>query len=218
MIPAAVEAFRNEYRAREIGRLYTGWGHFALTSLGSLAAIAFAVSRVAAPTWAELALVPATFLLANVAEYFGHKGPMHHRRPGLGLLYERHTLQHHRFYTREAMRAETSRDFKMVLFPPIMLGFFLGLIATPIGAALGLLVSPNAGFIFAAMGVGYFLLYEWCHFSYHLPETSPVARFPLVAWLARHHGKHHDPALMGKWNFNITFPLSDWIFGTYHRG
>ena len=35
--------------------------------------------------------------------------------------------------------------------------------------------------------------------------------------LRRHHTRHHDLALMGRWNFNITFPIADWLFGTYYR-
>jgi len=38
---------------------------------------------------------------------------------GLALLFERHTEQHHRFFTDEAMSYEGRRDYKMVLFPPV---------------------------------------------------------------------------------------------------
>ncbi len=132
-----VAAYRVRYRAEHIGPRYNGWLHFATTSVGSLAAIAFAVSRVRAPSRAELAAVPVFFLIANLGEYFGHRGPMHHRRRGLAILFERHTQQHHRYYTHEAMAAESPRDFQMVLFPPVMLLFFLGFLATPIGLVIG---------------------------------------------------------------------------------
>jgi hypothetical protein len=217
MLPDDLVAFRKEYRAAEIGPHYSGWLHFCFTTFGCLGVIAFAVSRVRGLRAWELAVVPAGFLIANLTEYLGHKGPMHHPRPGLRLIHKRHSLQHHRFFTREAMSYESSADFKMVLFPPVMLVFFLGALAVPIAVAFYFVVSPNAGWLFLATGIGYYLTYEWLHFAYHLPPGSAVGRFGLVRVLRRHHASHHDPALMGKWNFNITFPISDWLFGTSYR-
>lgn len=209
-----VAKFRTEYRRTEPGRYYVGWAHFAFTSLGSLSVIAFALSRLSGVRPLEWLAVPASFLLANVAEYFGHRGPMHHRTKGLGLVYRRHTQQHHHFFTHEAMAFESSHDFRMVLFPPVMLLFFLGAIATPIGALCFALASPNVGWLFVATAMGYFLSYEWLHFCYHLPAEHLLARLPGMARLRRHHTVHHDLRRMGRFNFNITFPLCDWLFGT----
>ncbi len=44
-----VAAFRSHHRAEHISPRYNGWLHFATTSLGSLAAIGFSISRVRAP-------------------------------------------------------------------------------------------------------------------------------------------------------------------------
>jgi hypothetical protein len=217
MPPDDIAAFRKEYRAAEIGPHYSGWLHFSFTTFGCLGVIAFAISRVRGLRGWELAVVPAGFLIANLAEYLGHKGPMHRPRPGLGLVHKRHSLQHHRFFTREAMSYESSADFKMVLFPPVMLVFFLGALAVPIAAAFYFAVSPNAGWIFLATGIAYYLTYEWLHFAYHLPPETAVGQLAPVRVLRRHHAAHHDPALMGRWNFNITFPISDWLFGTSYR-
>ncbi len=208
-----VAAFRARHRAT-VGARYRGWLHFATTTIVSLAAIGVAISRVCEPSWRELAAVPVFFLVANLGEYFGHRGPMHHRRARLALIFERHTLQHHRFYTHVAMAAETPADFQMVLFPPIMLVFFLGAMATPIALVLAWLGSPNLAWLFVATAVSYFLTYEWLHFSYHQPEASWIGRNPLVRVLRRHHAIHHDPARMTSVNFNITFPIADRIFGT----
>ena len=215
-VPERVQTFRDEYRAKEIGRRYHGWLHFAFTTCGCLGVIALAVTRVHDVLWHQWLTIPLSFLLSNVVEYFGHKKVMHHPRTALGLVYKRHTLQHHHFYTHDSMAAESSRDFKMTLFPPVLLLFFLGAIAGPIGAALFLFVSENAGWLFVASAMGYFLLYEWLHFSYHLPPESFVGRRWLVRVLRRHHTAHHDTSLMGRWNFNITFPLCDAILGTVH--
>lgn len=213
-LPEHVLKFRTEYRRTEPGRRYIGWAHFAFTTLGSLGVIALAVSQVSGVRPLEWLTVPASFLLANVAEYFGHRFPMHHRTRGLGLVYRRHTQQHHHFFTHEAMSYESSHDFRMVLFPPVMLLFFLGAIATPIGALLFALGSPNVGWLFVATAMSYFLTYEWLHFCYHLPEEHPLSRLPLLGKLRRHHTVHHDLRRMGHFNFNITFPICDRLVGT----
>lgn len=213
-VPERVASFRESYRRQHVGPRYSGRGHFAFTSLASLGAIAFALSRLEAVRPLEWLTVPAVFLFGNVVEFLGHRGPMHHRRRGLGLLFQRHTEQHHRFFTHDALAYESHRDVKMVLFPPVLLLFFLGGIATPLAALCFALVTPNAGWLFAASAVGYYLSYEWLHFCHHLPPGHPVARLPLMQRLRRHHATHHDPSKMQRYNFNITVPLSDWLFGT----
>ncbi len=216
-LPPEVAKFRDEYRRSQIGPFYRGWAHFAFTSIASLGVIGFAISRVHAPTWRELLTLPVSFLVANAAEYFGHRGPMHRPRAGMRLLFQRHTREHHHFYTHDAMSYGSSRDFKMVLFPPVMLFFFLGVLATPIGLLVYEVVSPNCGWLFVVVAMSYFLTYEWLHFIYHLSPASTVGGAPFFRALRKHHRNHHDKALMGKYNFNITFPICDLIMGTIYR-
>ncbi len=211
-----VEAYRSEFRAESLGPRYSGWAHVATTSLGALAAIVLAASRVESPAPWEWLWVPATFGIANLVEFLMHRGPMHRPARFLGEIYKRHTLEHHQFYTHDAMAAESSKDFKMVLFPPAAIFLFLGVIGTPIGTILYFLASPNAGWFYFSTAVGYFLTYEWLHLSYHLPPESWVGRLSVVALLRRHHTAHHDPGLMSRWNFNITFPICDRLFGTHY--
>lgn len=216
-IPERVRDFREAYRAKHVGPRYSGRAHFAFTSLGSLAVIGFSLSRLEGVRPLEWLTMPAVFLFGNLVEFLGHRGPMHHRRRGLGLLFQRHTEQHHRYFTHDALAYESMRDVKMVLFPPVLLLFFLGAIATPLAALCFVLVSPNVGWLFAASAVGYYLTYEWLHFCHHLSPQHPVARLPVMQRLRRHHQAHHDPSKMQRYNFNITFPLADWLFGTAWR-
>ncbi len=216
-VPRRVAEFREEYRREQVGPRYSGRAHLAFTSLGSLAVIGLTLSCVHSGRPLEWLTLPGVFLLGNVVEFLGHRGPMHHRRPGLGLLFQRHTEQHHRFFTHEALAYESSRDVKMVLFPPVLLLFFLGAIAAPLGALCFALISPNVGWLFVAASVGYYLTYEWLHFCHHLPPEHPVARLAVMQQLRRHHEAHHDPSKMQRYNFNISFPLADWLFGTCWR-
>src|SRR5262249_30160977 len=113
---ATTVAYRTQYRAKNFGRWYSGWAHFAFTNLSSLAVIAFAISPVRHPSWKELLVIPIGFMIANLAEYFGHQGPMHRPVRGLGLIFKRHTIEHHHFFTHDQMSYDSTRDFKMVLF------------------------------------------------------------------------------------------------------
>lgn len=216
-MPPAVSAYRADLHARTQGSLYSGWGHFAFTSLASLGVIALAITRVHDVRPMEWLVLPLGFLVANGAEYFGHRGPMHRLKRGLGLIYKRHAGQHHRFFTHEAMEYGSPADFKAVLFPPVLLFFFLGVIATPMAVVLFLATTANVGWLFVAVSMGYFLTYEWLHFCYHLPERTWLGGHALLRRLRQHHRTHHDPALMSRYNFNITFPVFDWLMGTSYR-
>lgn len=217
-VPPHVQRFRAFYRAENIGPGYSGKRHFATTFGTSLAIIGLALSGVHGARLGELAAVPLTFLFANLAEYVGHRFPMHRPFPGLGLVYGRHAKQHHHFYTDEAMTFESWRDVEMVLFPALLIVFFSAAFVAPVGLLVYLLSTANAARLFVATVVGYFLLYELLHFSYHCPPDSFIGRLSLVRVLREHHTKHHDLGLMGQWNFNITFPIGDWLFGKLHRG
>jgi Fatty acid hydroxylase superfamily len=194
---------------RGIGPRYSGALHFAFTSAVALSVIGLALSRLRSPSALELLTVPSTFLYANFVEWRAHRGPMHRKVRGLSLVHERHSLQHHAFFTAGDMQIDSRRDFKMVLFPPVLVVFFFGLFAVPAGFALRLAFGANVAALFVATSMGYFLLYEWLHLAYHLPVPLPG-----IERLRTHHLRHHDPRLMSRNNFNITFPICDAIFGT----
>ncbi len=213
---AATAQYRDQYRQRHIGPAYRGWLHFAFTvSMASAILAACALQLHAVHGW-EWLTIPLTFLYANFAEYAGHRWVMHHRRVGLSKVYERHACQHHIFFTDSAMAFDSTRDFKVVLFPPVLVTFFLFAFGAPVSVLLGWLATPNVAYLFAMTGTAYFLNYELLHFAYHLPPTHPVARLPGMATLRQLHTVHHDQTLMASHNFNISSPMCDWLFGTLH--
>ncbi len=213
-----VSSFREQYRREQIPGWYSGRVHLALTSLGSVATITVAALALDDVRPLEWLTIPLMFVLANLVEYFGHRGPMHRPIRGLGLIHKRHALQHHRFFTTDRMGFDSDRDYHAVLFPLVILGFYLGLIALPVAALLALALSVNVGLLALAVSVAYFLNYEWLHFAYHAPADSVLARMPLLKRLRRMHHIHHRPELMTRHNFNITYPIGDWLFGTLYRG
>ena len=211
-----VLSYRVGYRESEIPRKYSGWLHFWCMSGTSIAIIAGCLVLLKKTTPLEWLTVPLTYLYANFAEYIGHRGPMHHRRKGLSTVY-RHTTIHHRFYTDQYFGFEGPRDFHALLLPPSLLVFFFGLFAVPVGVVLYSLVTPNTGLLFVATAVFYFLTYEWLHFCYHLRDEAFLLRFPFVRKLRQLHLNHHNPRLMNQYNFNITIPIFDWLFGTIYK-
>ena len=52
------------------------------------------------------------------------------------------------------------------------------------------------------------------HFSCHCEENWFVRHMPFINTIRRHHTAHHNSRLMMEKNMNLTFPLSDWLFGT----
>lgn len=210
-------AFRDSYRTSAIAAGYSGWRHFAITNAFVIVSAAICGWQLESVRLWEWMLVPLVAMYANLAEYFGHRFVMHRPRRGFGLIYKRHVKQHHRFFTDTAMPVDSSRDFKAVLFPPILLMLFLGAFGTPVALAVGYFASANAGWLFAITGLLYFLNYEYLHLAYHLPEAHWVSRLPFMARLKRLHTLHHDQAQMAHSNFNITYPIGDWLFGTLRR-
>ncbi len=216
-IPEKTANYRQRFHAQETSENYRGWAHFGLTIIVCTTAMVVALWRLENVTPLEWLTIPIAFLYGVAVEYIGHRGPMHHKFPLLGIVFERHAQQHHRFFTHEAMAFESSRDFKAVLFPPVMLVFFFGCFALPMGLILFWLFSANVAWLFVFTAVAYFFNYELFHFAYHVQPDTKLGRNRVIMWLKQLHQNHHNPALMQTHNFNITYPLGDWVMGTLYR-
>jgi hypothetical protein len=208
--------FRTGYRESIVPGHYSGRLHLLMTIAVPSAGIALCLWSLANVTGKELLAVPITFLYANLVEYVGHRGPMHHRIRALAVIY-RHVTIHHGFYTAERTGYEQPRDFHALLLPPPTLLLF-GLLAGPAALLLLALFSANVCFLFLATAFAYYLNHELLHFAYHTPEDSRLASLPILRVLRRHHVTHHRPDLMTRYNFNITYPIFDWLLGTTYSG
>lgn len=132
---------------------------------------------------------------------------------GLRAIYVRHTLNHHQFFTDREMRFRDEKDWRVTFFPPYAMVVFI-LMSTPGGLVLGYLVSENVGWLVMCSATGVYLTYEFMHFCCHVDENAFVRYCPLVNTIRRHHTAHHNDRLMMEVNMNLTFPISDWLFGT----
>jgi sterol desaturase/sphingolipid hydroxylase (fatty acid hydroxylase superfamily) len=197
----------------EYPRWYSPWAHLAGTLTPGLAALALSIAFVSELRAIELLTFPITFVIANLFEWHAHRNLLHRRWPLAGVLYDRHTPQHHRIYRYADMAMQKWPELRLVLIPAY--GVF-GLVAinTPLAMLIGWLLGPNVGWLFLLTTALYVVSYELTHLSYHLPAQSFIGRRAFVRWMREHHARHHDPRLMQRWNFNVTLPLGDWLFGT----
>jgi len=217
MTPQSVEQARAAFRRRRISAGYSGPLHLTITVTISVLVAVFSIAMLDDVTAFEWYTVPLTILYANLSEYLGHRGPMHHKKRFLSAIFQRHTVEHHSFFTNEAPSFDSNQDYKAVLFPPLLIVFFIVSFAVPVGALLYFFVSPNVCFLFIATAILYFLNYELLHFAYHMGPDSWVGRLPVIRRLRQHHIIHHDRSLMTRYNFNITYPICDALFGTLYR-
>lgn len=218
MAPESVEQARSEYRERYISRRYSGPFHLATTISVSLLIALISAMMLEKVSPLEWLAIPLTFLFANLCEYLAHRGPMHNKTRFLGDVFRRHTVEHHAFFTDEAAAYDTTRDFKAILFPPIMLLVFNGFLTLPVGALLYFQISPNVSYLFVLTAILYFLNYELLHLAYHMDPQTRTGRLAIVERLRGHHIRHHDTSLMSRHNFNITYPICDHLFGTVYKG
>jgi hypothetical protein len=211
------EAFRDAFR-NQIPAGYSGIRHAAsVLAFGALVVAAALAALDSPPGRWELATLLPVIVAWNFIEWHGHRA-LH--RPGTSALaralYQRHTLTHHRFFTRECGALRDSRDLRIVFFPVYALPL-LTLISLPPLALVWAVFSRNAAMVGLIGVVGIYLLFELMHLFAHLPDRAWPTRLPGIRAMRAHHLHHHDPQRMMSSNLNFTFPLADWIRGTWSR-
>jgi hypothetical protein len=151
-------------------------------------------------------------VLGSAFVYWFHRYVLHRRTRWFYFAYQKHTLQHHRFFDYEHITRDERDDLHAMLFPwwsapPLcLLSYLVSVLLSPV-------LGPHVALLSMFMMNAYFGLYELVHSVNHLPDGHWLARMPLLSYLREHHRLHHDPRLMGKHNFNIVFPLFDHLMG-----
>jgi hypothetical protein len=205
--------FREQYKGR-ISPFYNGLLHIGVMYAVGITAITMCLQRTEGATW-EWALMLPVFLAGNFVEWVMHKYVMHRRIDVFALraIYERHTREHHQYFTDNDVTIDTTREFRIVFFPWRVL-IVLGVAGGALGLTAAQLINANAGYILYLTMVGHYLLYETFHFCCHCHENAFVRNMPFVNTIRRHHTAHHNQGIMMHKNMNLTFPIFDWIMGT----
>ncbi len=205
--------FREQYRS-EIHPLYNGPLHIGVIYVVGIAAIAWCASRLSHATWEWLLVVP-VFVLSNLFEWWIHKNVMHRLVDvwALRAIYDRHTRQHHQYFSDNEMTVASSREWRIIFFPWRALFTFMTF-GVPFALLLGWLLDPNAGYILMITIVGQYLIYETFHYCCHVHDNWFVRYAPCINTIRRHHTMHHNKGIMMDVNMNLTFPIADWMMRT----
>jgi len=206
-------AFRAKY-VSEISPWYSGLLHIGVMYTAGIAAIAWCVSRMENATWEWLLILPVA-LAGNFAEWAMHKYVMHRLIDVFALraIYDRHTRQHHQYFTDNDYTIGTVKEFRIVFFPWRVL-LVLGVMGGLLGWLAATLINPNAGYVVFITMIGHYMVYETFHFCCHVPDNAFVRRMPLINTIRRHHAAHHNMGIMMHCNMNLTFPVADWAMKT----
>jgi hypothetical protein len=213
-----VDIFRQQFRVEVIPSWYLGQLHVGFNFSLLMAVIIYLALKVSGPSWPELLTIPGMLLAGNLAVFLFHRYPLHRNYPLIGKhTYRVHSQWHHQFFTHENGVYDSPRDFYILFFPPpVVMGFTL-IFLPVLSFMLKPWVSDNVRYLMVMMGAVYFLLYEIFHYISHLPKHHWSFKIPFLKFIWQHHMDHHNPKLMHKYNFNIVFPLCDYLFGTFYR-
>ncbi len=206
--------FRSKYR-EGISPLYNGFAHMLFVAIAGSFFVAFQFGNMDSFGVTHLLGLLATLLFWNFLEYLVHKQLGHHKRKPAAMFYKRHTGDHHSFFTEQYLVPESHKDWRVTLFPAWLV-LVTAVIATIAGTCVSLVLGDDAGTVFSAgLMIGY-LAYEFFHFCDHLPEDHRLVSLPWIGHMRHLHRLHHRRDLMHHYNFNLTFPLADWVLGTFY--
>lgn len=205
--------FREKYLS-EISPWYNGLVHIGVMYAFGIGAIAWCVSRMQQPTWEWLLVIPVA-IAGNFLEWGMHQHVMHRLIDVFAVraIYDRHTRQHHQYFTDNEPTIRSVREFRIVFFPWRVLAVLVvggGLISL----AVGQLANANAGYVTFVTMIGHYMVYETFHFCCHVPDNWFVRNMPFINTIRRHHTAHHNMGIMMHVNMNLTFPIADWALGT----
>ena len=208
------EGFRSRYRA-DIHPLYNPWLHGAFVLAFGTLAISMFWSNVHQVRPAQWLAVPVTLLLFNFGVYMVHRHLGHHKKSFARLFYARHAGDHHNFFTPGHMTYDSARDWRVILFPAWLIVLHTLAVALPLWWLLKHIDTNVAGLVGGVLVLGY-LAYEVFHACEHLPSRNPLTRLPWIRQMRRLHELHHRRERMQERNFNIVFPLMDYLLSLIH--
>ena len=164
--------FRNEYRSRIVG-WYNGYFHIVLIYAMGAAVFYIYVSHLHNVTWLEWLTVPLTFAFTNIFEWTVHKYVMH--RPvnikGLRAIYERHTLNHHQFFSDEEMRLPRRQGLARHRIPALRAGR-VHLDVDPAGRRSWPRLHAECRLAVHVRHHRHVSVYEFMHFCCHVDEAG----------------------------------------------
>src|SRR5215470_2795613 len=155
-------------------------------------------------------------VLMSFVEHQVHSKLMHRsnflsvRTASFKRMFQAHAIGHHKHYSKifsdEPVAPGEDKDIRLtVRKAPIK--------ALPFAALIALISLQGAAIFVAAM-----IFHHWAwnkiHLEMHKPEHRVFGTWPVYKFLARYHCLHHR---YPDRNFNVVFPLADYVLGTSVR-
>jgi hypothetical protein len=155
-------------------------------------------------------------ILMSFIEHQVHRKLMHRknflsmRKASFKRMFEAHALVHHQYYAQifsdEPVPHGEDKEIRLtVRKAPIKAIPFAALIA---------FVSWYGAAVFVAVMVFHHWAWNKLHLEMHKPEHRAFSAWPIYKFLARYHCLHHRHRDK---NFNVVFPLADYMLGTSVR-
>ena len=212
------DEYRKKFRDKVIPWWYSGIAHILINSVSTIGTCIYISTLISNLTWKESLALPITLLIANLGVYIIHRYPLHRPYPIIhSQTFSIHTEAHHQFYTNEYVVYEKRDDWFILFFPPLVV---LGLVFVYLPIIYHVLPSflpMNSVYLVMIGTTLYFILYEIFHYISHLPQDHFLLRIKFLHFIRQHHVHHHNPKLMYTHNFNIVFPIFDYLFGTVYQ-
>ncbi|MFM8463927.1 MAG: fatty acid hydroxylase family protein, partial [Burkholderiaceae bacterium] len=163
MITEKQARFRDNY-LQQISPWYHGLLHIGVMYGAGIAAIAWCVSQLTHPTWEWLLIIPIA-IAGNFVEWGMHMHIMHRLKDVFALraIFDRHTRQHHQYFTDNDYTISSVKEFRIVFFPWRVL-IVLVVASALFGSLAALLLGPDAGYMFPITMIGHYMVYETFHF------------------------------------------------------
>ena len=205
--------FREQYVA-QISPWYHGLVHIGIMYTAGIGSIWWCVNQLQDARWEWLVMIPVA-IAGNFVEWGMHMFVMHRLRDVFALraIYDRHTRQHHQYFTDNDVTIHTVKEFRIVFFPWRVLAV-LAVAGGGISLLVAQAVNANAGYITFITMIGHYMVYETFHFCCHVPDNAFVRNALFINTIRRHHTAHHNLGIMMHFNMNLTFPVADWFMNT----
>jgi len=205
-----IKTKRDEFRKTFTGVLYNSYLNLFLVCLVFIASLTYSGLQI---TWnlTTLVLLIVGFFYSDGMFYLAHRFQQHRKIRTQEWAFTMHSFWHHGMFSTDEMHVTSFKDLNMIILPFFIHGFVLGCTYLPAAWLMERYLSIELGWIFMFAAATHLLWYEIIHTLAHR-ESVPVFKT-----LAQHHQAHHNPALMGKYNFGIATTIFDRVFNTLHR-
>jgi len=154
-----------------------------------------------------------SFVVVSFVEHQVHSKLMHKRSiAAFKRTFEAHAIVHHKqhyskIFTDEPVAPGEDKEIRLTVYKaPIK--------ALPVAVFIAIFSWLGAA-VYVATMVFHHWVWNKIHLEMHKPQQRVFSSWPIYRFLARYHWLHHR---YPDKNFNVVFPLADYILGTNARG